>query len=349
MIRRQGDKVKAHHPRHRHTSRTRQVVFFLSLLVTLSLCLRDARSSEPSGDWKSRLAKVKVELFVAAPGYCEGPSWRDGELFFCSTGLLRVTRDHKLRLYLDVSPSGTYLSTNGHILICDNKVPALLDVAPDGTIGVVVEKFDNKKLNSLNDVTVDRDGNVYWTDPSGSSREHPIGCIFRVAPDGKVDRLADDLAFPNGLEVDPQNRYLYVIESRTAKILRYDLPPRGKPLGKPIVFFALGGSGGDGCAFDAAGNFWIADFHRSDTKKGRITVLNPEARVLGHLPIPAGQVSNLTFGGPKYDELFVTTGDPDAVFHARVGVSGFKGFPAKPLKILRRLDLKPLDEPLSGK
>ena len=305
--------------------------------------------ADPVEEWKAKLSAVKVERFVGAPGYCEGPSWRDGELIFCSTGLLRVTRDHKLRRYLDVSPAGTYLLSNGHLLICDNKLPALLDLAPDGKVDVVVEKYERKKLNSLNDVTVDRDGNVYWTDPSGSSREHPVGCIFRVTPEGTVTRLADDLAFPNGLEVDPDNRYLYVIESRTAKVLRYDLPARGKPLGKPIVFFALGGSGGDGCAFDAAGNFWIADFHRADTKRGRITVLNPQAHILGYLPIPAGQVSNLTFGGAKYDELFVTTGDPAAVFHARIGVPGFKGFPAKPLKILRHLDLKPLDEPLPGK
>jgi hypothetical protein len=60
-------------------------------------------------------------------------------------------------------------------------------------------------------------------------------------------------------------------------------------------------------------------------------------------------VSNLTFGGPKHDEIFVTTGDPAGVFHAKVGVTGFKGFPGKPLKILRRLDVKPLDEPLPEK
>ncbi len=263
---------------------------------------------------------------------------------------MRVTRDRKLRRYLDdVSPAGTHLFAKGHILICDNKLPALLDLAPDGTVGVVVERFQGKKLNSLNDLTVDRDGNVYWTDPSGSSREEPTGSIFRVTPDGVLDRLAHDLAFPNGLDVDPDNRYLFVVESQTGKVLRYELPARGKKLGKPVVFFALGGSGGDGCVFDAAGNFWVADFQRPDTKKGRISILSPQGRLLGHIPIPAAQVSNLTFGGPSRDELFVTTGEPAAVFHVRVGVPGFAGFPGKSLKILRRLDLKPLDEPLTDK
>jgi gluconolactonase len=322
----------------------RTLACLVSFLPLSTLFAADSPST-----WSNRLAKVKVERFVRAPGYSEGPVWRDGELFFCSTGLLRVTRDRQVRRYLDVSPAGTYLLGNGHILICDNKFPALLDLAPDGAVHVLVEKYKGEKLNSLNDVTVDRAGNVYWTDPSGSSRENPIGSIFRLTPDGVVDHLANDLAFPNGLEVDPDNRYLYVIESQTAKVLRYDLPPRGKPLGRPVVFFALGGSGGDGCVFDAAGNFWVADFHRPETKKGRITILSPQAQILGHIPIPAAQVSNLTFGGPRHDELFVTTGEPAGVFRARVGVLGFKGFPGEKLKSVRRLDLKPLDEPLPDK
>src|SRR5262245_48290373 len=137
----------------------------LVLLLTLPLLL----AADPAPDWASRLARVPVERYAAAPAYSEGPTWRDGELFVCSDGLLRVPRDRKVRKYLDISPAGTYLRGDGHLLVCDNKVPALLDVAPDGTVGVVVEQFDGKKLNSLNDLTVDKGGNVYWTDSSGSS------------------------------------------------------------------------------------------------------------------------------------------------------------------------------------
>jgi gluconolactonase len=295
-----------------------------------------------------KLAAVKVKLYASGPAYSEGPTWRNGEVFFCSNGLLRVGKDRKVRKYLDISPAGTFLKADGSILICDNKVPALLELTPEGKVGVVVENFQGKKLNSLNDLTVDREGNVYWTDPNGSSREKPIGKIFRVRPDGRVDLLASDLAFPNGLDVDPANKYLYVIESQTAKVLRYDLPAVDRPLGKPIVLHALGGSGGDGCAFDAAGNFWVADFHRPETKQGRITVISPRGEVLGHVAIPAKMVSNITFGGPRNDEIFVTTGDPAGVFHARVGVVGFKGHPGKKMKILRYLDIKPLDKPLKG-
>ena len=318
-------------------------------LKTLEANLKD----EPRCELAGTPPGVKVTQYAPAPGYSEGPTWRDGDLFFCSGALLRVDKDKKVFKYLDIGPAGTYLCGDGHILVCDNKVPALLDVSPEGKVGVVVDKFDGKKLNSLNDLTVDKDGNIYWTDPSGSTRENPIGAIFRVRPDGRVDRIADNLAFPNGLDVDPENKYLYVIESQTAKIPSLRLPADDKPLGPATVFYALGGSGGDGCVFDAAGNLWVADFSRPKTdtvpQHGRITVLSPAGKALAYLDVPAKVVSNITFGGPDHDEIFLTTGDPPGVFHAKVGVKGFKGHPGKPRKILRDLDLKPLNEPLPSK
>src|SRR4029079_17854233 len=135
---------------------------------------------------------------------------------------------------------------------------------------------------------------------------------------------------------------LYVIESQSQKILRYTVPDDNALLGKAEVFYDLGGSGGDGCAFDAAGNLWVADFHRPETGKGRITVLSPEAKVLAYLPVPSKVVSNIAFGGPGHDEIFCTTGDPPGVFHAKVGVKGFAGHPGNPLPIARYLPITTL-------
>jgi sugar lactone lactonase YvrE len=325
--------------------RLRTTIF--GLLTTLALfnfltdgkLTNSASAEEPAGALAERLAKVAFERYAAAPGYSEGPSWRDGELFFCSGALLRVDRQRQVHKYLEINPAGTVLRADGHLLICDNKYKALLDVSPDGKVGVVVDQFETQSLRSLNDLTVDARGNVYWTDPEGSTVKNPVGHIFRVRPDGRVDRVATGLAFPNGLDVDPAGKYLYVIESQSKKILRYPIPADNDLLGKPEVFYDLGGSGGDGCVFDAAGNFWVADFHRPETGKGRITVLSPEAKVLAYLPVPAKVVSNVAFGGPGYDELFCTTGDPPGVFHAKVGVKGFAGHPGKPLPITRQLNI----------
>lgn len=301
------------------------------------------------GDPYAALAKVKVDHYAPFGNYSEGPTWRDGEVFFCGGSLLRVTKDRKLRKYLDIGPAGTYLLADGHILVAANKPASLLDVAPDGTVSVLAEQHEGKKLQSLNDVTVDGAGNMYWTDPHNSGKNSPIGKIFRLTPDGQIELLASNMMFPNGLEVDPQSKFLYVIESQSQKILRFDLPPMGKPLGKATLFYDLGGSGGDGCVFDAAGNLWVADFHRPETKKGRITVLSPEGKRLGGFDVPAQAVSNISFGGVDHDEVFMTTGTPGGVFHAKVGIKGFRGHPGKPMKVLRKLDIKTLDEPVAEK
>lgn len=313
-----------------------------AMVTAMLLLAMSSRADEPTGELAQRLATVKFDHYAEAPGYSEGPTWRNGDVFFCSGALLRVTGPKQLHKYLEIGPAGTVLLDNGHLLICDNKHKALLDLSPDGKLGVVAERFEMETLASLNDLTVDARGNVYWTDPEGSSLDKPVGRLYRIRPDGRVERIGTGLAFPNGIDVDPASKHLFVIESQSKKILRYALPPDNELLGKPEVFYDLGGSGGDGCAFDAAGNLWVADFHRPETKTGRITVLSPEAKVLAYLPVPAKVVSNIAFGGPNHDEIFCTTGDPPGVFHAKVGVPGFKGHPGKPLPISRLLNVVPM-------
>jgi len=313
-------------------------------LLASGLCLVacSLHAEEPKGPLADKLKNVKFDQFAEAPGYSEGPTWRDGEVFFCSGALLRADGKKNVLKYLEINAAGTVLRRDGHLLVADNKYKAILDVSPEGKVGVIADRFEGQPLRSLNDLTIDARGNVYWTDPEGSSPKNPVGSIFRVRPDGRVDRIATGLAFPNGLDVDPASKYLYVIESQTKKILRYALPADDELLGKAEEFYDLGGSGGDGCAFDEEGNLWVADFHRPETGKGRITVLSPEGKPLAYLPVPAKVVSNICFGGPNHDEIFCTTGDPPGVFHAKVGVKGFAGHPGKPMKVTHYLNVVPL-------
>lgn len=311
---------------------------FRPVLATLA-CLALPLSAASIDD---QLAAAKWTHHAKAPGYSEGPTWLNGEVFFCSGALLKVDKTGKVFPWLDISPAGTFLRRDSQLLIADNKHKALLSLATNGVVSVLAEQFEGQLLNSLNDLTVDARGNIYWTDPSGSSVQKPVGNVFRLTPAGKVTRVATGFAFPNGLDVDPAGKFLYLIESQSKKILRLALPANDNaPLGAPEVFYELGGSGGDGCVFDAEGNLWVADFHRPDTKQGRITVLSPEAKVLGQLDVPAQVVSNITFGGANHDEIYCTTGTPDGVFHAKVGVRGFTGHPGAELKPLRTLATLP--------
>jgi len=315
---------------------------FRSLLIAAGslLVLAFATTADEShGELAKRLHDVKFERYAIAPRYSEGPTWLNGEVFFCSGKLLRVDAKGKVHQHLDLNPAGTLLRGNGHLLIADNRFKAIVNLSPEGKTTVVAEAWQNRPLRSLNDLTADKRGNIYWTDPDNSSMENRVGAIFRMLPDGRVDRLAADLAFPNGLDVDPASEFLLVIESQSKKVLRYKLPADDELLGKPEVFYDLGGSGGDGCTFDEQGNLWVTDFHRPETKLGRIVVLNKEAKVLAYLPLPTKVVSNICFGGPKGDEIFCTTGDPPGVFRAKVGVKGFAGHAVPQLPPGRELNV----------
>jgi len=311
--------------------------WFIRCAVVLAGAVPAYCDEKPNSDLARLLANVKLEQYSTAPGYSEGPTWRNGEVFFCSGALWRVDANKKLHKYLEINPAGTVLRGDGHLLVADNKHKAIVDLSPEGKLGIVADQFQGKPLRGLNDLTVDAKGNIYWSDPEGSSAKNPIGYVYRVRPDGRVDQVARGLAFPNGLDVDPASKFLYVIESQTQKILRYPITDDG--LGKGEVFYDLGGSGGDGCAFDAEGNLWVADFHRPDSGKGRITVLSPDGKVLAYLPLPTKVVSNIAFGGKNHDEIFCTTGDPPGVFHAKVGVKGFTGHPGKPMPITQYLNV----------
>jgi gluconolactonase len=317
-----------------------------STVVLLSLALY--RLSPAADPLPTRLEKAEVTHFAKIESYSEGPTWRNGEVVFCGGVMWRADGKTVEKKWPTLNPAGTALLADGRLLVCDNKHKALLVIAANGTggtggtagtAGVLAEAFDGKPLNSLNDVTVDARGNVYWTDPSGSTLEKRTGNVFRLTPAGKVDRIATGLAFPNGLDVDPTGKFLFVMESQTKKVLRYAVPADDQPLGKAEDFYELGGSGPDGCAFDADGNLWVADFHRPDTKTGRLTVIDPAGKLIGHFAIPAEYVTNLTFGGPQRDEIYSTAGNPGGVFRVRAGVKGFAGHPGAELKTVRKLDL----------
>ena len=318
------------------------------LLLTLAGFLQ-AAGLDPSA-----LAVLKPTLLVEVPGspqmepWSEGPVWRDGEVFSSNRPFVRVTSEGRALAYLDLHVAGTYLRGNGHILLCEHFNKALLDVSPEGEVRVVADQWDGEPLPGLNDVTADAAGNLYFTSPQGSSRDKRIGRVFRVTPEGRVDRLAHELAFPNGLEVDPASRHLFVIESQTRLILRYALPrAEHSSLGEPDEFFDLGpdSSGGDGCAFDEHGNLWVAEFKRKDAN-GRIIVLSSEGNLLGEVAVPARLVTNLWFGGNDRNELFIATGGPSGIFHAKSPVKGAVVHPVPRVSTVSALDLKPLNKPI---
>src|SRR6186713_339624 len=124
----------------------------LALLVAVATWTSNLIAQEPTGELAQRLKKVTFDHYAQAPGYSEGPTWRNGEVFFCSGALLRVDAKRVVHKYLEINPGGTVLRKDGHLLICDSKHNALLDLSPDGKLGVVAERHEMQLLRNLNDL-----------------------------------------------------------------------------------------------------------------------------------------------------------------------------------------------------
>ena len=210
--------------------------------------------------------------------------------------------------------NGNTIDRQGRLVTCEHGNRRVTRTEHDGTITVLADRFEGKRLNSPNDVVVRSDGAVYVTDPAygidsdyeGHRAESEIGAchVYRIDPrTGAVGIAADDFVRPNGLAFSPDERLLYIADTGATHV------PDGP---RHIRRFAVAEngslSGGDVFATCTAGLF---DGFRVDTD-GRIWTsagdgvhcYEPDGTLIGKVRVPEG-VANVVFGGPKRNRLFI--------------------------------------------
>ena len=141
-------------------------------------------------------------------------------------------------------------------------------ISADGkNVEVLADRHQGMRFNAINDVALDQKGNIYFTDPGGSSRENPIGTVYRFAIATKqVTQLATGFAFPNGLAITPDQTSLCLAESQRYRILIFDLKGDGITNQRVLVDFPQQDQGvikggefsPDGMIFDSAGRLYVA-------------------------------------------------------------------------------------------
>ncbi|MFI2102155.1 SMP-30/gluconolactonase/LRE family protein [Isoptericola sp. NPDC019693] len=202
--------------------------------------------------------------------------------------------------------NGRTLDRQGRVVTCQHGERRVVRTEHDGSTTVLADRLDGRRFNSPNDVVVSSDGAVWFTDPpygiasdyEGHRAEPEVdGChVYRVDPrTGQVAAVATDLERPNGLAFSPDESRLYVADTQRRHLRVFDVDG-GRLAGGDVLADLEGGP--DGVRVDDAGRVWVA-------AGTAVHVLHPDGTLLGRLRLPE-EVSNLTFGGPKRNRLFLT-------------------------------------------
>jgi gluconolactonase len=273
--------------------------------------------------YHQRLAAV--ERLATGFRWCEGPVWfGDGRYLLWSdipnerimkweeeTGAVSVFR----------KPSnfanGNTRDRQGRLISCEHGGRRITRTEYDGTITVLMDSFDGKRLNSPNDVVVKSDGSIWFSDPpfgilsdyEGHKAEPELPSnLYRFDPaTGKATVMDGEIAGPNGLAFSPDEKRLYVVESRASPrtILAYDVVEDGTKIANRRILIDAGPGTPDGFRCDEDGNLWCG-WGMGDPELDGVMVFSHEGEPIGRIALPE-RCSNLCFGGIKRNRLFMAS------------------------------------------
>ena len=257
--------------------------------------------------------------------FTEGPLWHpDGFYYFVdvrSSVLYRIVPGRAPEVVREKTGggNGTTFDLQGRLVICEGENRRVARMAADGRVEALVDRFEGKRLNRPNDVVCKSDGSIYFTDPGLrvplAERELPYAGVYRVMPDG-VTSLVADFEYPNGLAFSPDERRLYVANTRWAQYIHVlDLDPSGKMVRRRIFAdMSSDETDGvpDGMKVDIEGRVYC-------TGPGGTWVFAPDGARLGIIRTPEVP-ANLAFGGADLRTLFLTA--RTSVYTLRVKVPG---------------------------
>lgn len=241
----------------------------------------------------------------------EGPAVdRSGVLYFSDTTDSKIYRwkDAKAEVFVADSggANGLAFAADGALYGAAGAARALLKFNAKGEKSVALDKVGGAPLNAPNDLVIDAQGTIFMTNPVGMGGGARGGksSVVRLRADGKADEIAREAAYPNGIEISPDGKFLYVDDLLAGcAVFRYPLSPDGE-VGAAETWHKFGTGMLDGMAVAASGNVYV-----TLNAASKIAVLGPKGDVLKEIQFPkASQLSNLCFAGPDMKTLYITMG-----------------------------------------
>jgi gluconolactonase len=218
--------------------------------------------------------------------------------------------------------NGMTRDLQGRILSAEHLTRRVTRYEADGSLTVLANSFQGKRLLRPNDVIVRSDGSIYFTDPGGNAAPEQWDVaspgVYRLSADlGTMSLAVADMVRPNGLALSPDERVLYVADSRTRHVRAYDLQPNGMPaMETSRVFVDLSGPEpgvADGIKVDTAGNLYSGG-------AGGLYIIDSRGRKLGRIVHGQPATTNVAFGGDDWKTLYFTT--RSTLFSVNVKIAG---------------------------
>ena len=266
-----------------------------------------------------------VEKLADGFSFTEGPiADKKGNVYFTdqpNDRILLWSVDGALSTFLEESgrANGLYFDRDGRLLSCSDMDNQLWSIGMDGSHTVLVDGFDDKKINGPNDVWVSPQGGIYFTDPlyvrdywTRDPKTQTDGeNVYYLSPDRKTLTIADgDLVKPNGIVGTPDGKHIYVADIQARKTYIYDILSDGSLANKRL----FANSGSDGMTIDNRGNIYM-------TGRG-VIVFNPEGEQIENIAIEDTGTTNVCFGGKDGKTLFITA--VKYLYGVRMNVKGVR-------------------------
>ena len=294
-----------------------------SILVVILIALTCEMNYSQIVDSDQKWVKVADGL-----NFPEGPAF-DGKSSICLSNcyggwITKYSEDVKDTFISKADDSlliektnGLTFGTDGNLYVCEYGKGKILRVSPDVKIEVYSDGYKGEKFNRPNDLTFDKNGKLFFTDPKSYDKNILDGRIFFVDANTKeVFLVEDSLAFPNGINISPIDGKLYVCESAKQKIVRYIITNENELIDKQDFVEILGGDP-DGIEFDVNGNLYVAHFGGK-----AVYIFSPEGKLLQKIETPGSKPTNLEFGDADYKTLYLTEVETNSLYKIRTNYPG---------------------------
>jgi gluconolactonase len=278
--------------------------------------------------------------------FAEGPVWitRGGYLLFSdipANAIMMWTSGGELSVFrkpvfarefpkgIQIGSNGLTLDRQGRLIACEHGNRRVSRTEKDGTVSTLADRYEGKRFNSPNDVVCKRNGDIYFTDPNSVARNSPpdpngdfkaeldFNGVYRVSA-GRLELATKDVPYPNGLAFSPDEKKLYIANTRPGKFwMVYDVAADGALVkGKMFLDASQETADGvpDGMKVDSEGNLYA-------TGPGGVWVISPKGKHLGTIVLPEIP-ANCAWGDVDGKTLFMTA--RTGIYRVRVNVGGVR-------------------------